>query len=147
MLSALYDREEGLLALVAHFATATALAQLAKTASWTRQAALDAADRRVRALIESERSVSRWRRSAYAGCGDVVREAYHIECAAAYAQERKQFGKPIAANQSLAFKLADMATECVSAEEGPAAAAAAASAATTTAPWPPPPLGGGAVHV
>jgi hypothetical protein len=84
MLSALYDREEGLLALVAHFATATALAQLAKTASWTRQAALDAADRRVRALIESERSVSRWRRSAYAGGGDVVREAYHIECAAAY---------------------------------------------------------------
>ena len=71
-----------------------------------------------------------------------------LECAAAYAQERKQFGKPIAANQSLAFKLADMATECVSAEEGPAAAAAAAaSAATTTAPWPPPPLGGGAVHV
>ncbi|GAA0605536.1 acyl-CoA dehydrogenase [Virgibacillus siamensis] len=34
-----------------------------------------------------------------------------LEHAAAYAKERKQFGKPIAANQGISFKLADMATE------------------------------------
>ncbi|KIL78703.1 acyl-CoA dehydrogenase [Bacillus badius] len=33
-----------------------------------------------------------------------------LEAAAQYAKERKQFGKPIAAQQGLAFKLADMAT-------------------------------------
>lgn len=33
-----------------------------------------------------------------------------LEAAAAYAQERRQFGKPIAANQGVSFKLADMAT-------------------------------------
>lgn len=33
------------------------------------------------------------------------------ECALEYAQERKQFGKPIASFQAIAFKLADMATE------------------------------------
>lgn len=33
-----------------------------------------------------------------------------LEAAAAYAQERQQFGKPIAANQGVSFKLADMAT-------------------------------------
>lgn len=31
-----------------------------------------------------------------------------LTCAAAYTQERKQFGKPIASNQALQFKLADM---------------------------------------
>ena len=34
-----------------------------------------------------------------------------LDKAVAYAQERKQFGKPIAAFQAIAFKLADMATE------------------------------------
>src|SRR5690606_30672274 len=33
-----------------------------------------------------------------------------LEAAAAYAKERLQFGKPIAANQGVGFKLADMAT-------------------------------------
>ncbi|MEH7415916.1 acyl-CoA dehydrogenase [Neobacillus drentensis] len=33
-----------------------------------------------------------------------------LEAAAAYAKERRQFGKPIAAQQGIAFKLADMAT-------------------------------------
>lgn len=33
-----------------------------------------------------------------------------LEAAAAYAKEREQFGKPIAANQGVGFKLADMAT-------------------------------------
>lgn len=33
-----------------------------------------------------------------------------LEAAAAYAQERQQFGEPIAANQGVSFKLADMAT-------------------------------------
>ncbi|CAM4069651.1 acyl-CoA dehydrogenase [Bacillus manliponensis] len=33
-----------------------------------------------------------------------------LECAAAYAKERYQFGKPIAMQQGLGFKLADMAT-------------------------------------
>jgi hypothetical protein len=34
-----------------------------------------------------------------------------LECARAYATERKQFGVAIASNQSLAFKLANMATD------------------------------------
>src|SRR5699024_3092559 len=34
-----------------------------------------------------------------------------LEHATAYAKEREQFGKTIAANQGVAFKLADMATE------------------------------------
>ncbi|WP_174614965.1 acyl-CoA dehydrogenase [Virgibacillus ihumii] len=34
-----------------------------------------------------------------------------LEHATSYAKERKQFGKPIAANQGISFKLADMATE------------------------------------
>ncbi|WP_164217603.1 acyl-CoA dehydrogenase [Virgibacillus sp. YIM 98842] len=34
-----------------------------------------------------------------------------VEHATAYAKEREQFGKPIAANQGISFKLADMATE------------------------------------
>lgn len=34
-----------------------------------------------------------------------------LEHAIAYAKERKQFGKPIAANQGISFKLADMATK------------------------------------
>jgi len=34
-----------------------------------------------------------------------------LEHATAYAKEREQFGKPIAENQGIAFKLADMATE------------------------------------
>ncbi|MFC2948937.1 acyl-CoA dehydrogenase [Virgibacillus sediminis] len=34
-----------------------------------------------------------------------------LEHAAAYASERRQFGKPISANQGISFKLADMATE------------------------------------
>ena len=33
-----------------------------------------------------------------------------LDAAVAYAKERKQFGKPIAANQGVSFKLADMAT-------------------------------------
>ncbi len=33
-----------------------------------------------------------------------------LDAAVDYAKERKQFGKPIAANQGIAFKLADMAT-------------------------------------
>lgn len=33
------------------------------------------------------------------------------ECAVAYAKERVQFGRPLAAQQSLAFKIADMATK------------------------------------
>ena len=37
--------------------------------------------------------------------------------AAAYAQERKQFGKPIAAFQAIAFKLADMETQCAAGRE------------------------------
>jgi alkylation response protein AidB-like acyl-CoA dehydrogenase len=37
--------------------------------------------------------------------------------AAAYAQERKQFGKPIAAFQGIAFKLADMETRCAAGRE------------------------------
>ena len=34
-----------------------------------------------------------------------------LDAAVAYAKERKQFGKPIAHNQGISFKLADMATE------------------------------------
>ncbi|GAA0436370.1 MAG: acyl-CoA dehydrogenase [Bacillota bacterium] len=34
-----------------------------------------------------------------------------LDAAAAYAKEREQFGKPIAHNQGISFKLADMATE------------------------------------
>ncbi len=34
-----------------------------------------------------------------------------LDASLAYAQERKQFGKPIAANQAISFKLADMATQ------------------------------------
>jgi butyryl-CoA dehydrogenase len=34
-----------------------------------------------------------------------------LDAAVAYAKEREQFGKPIAANQGISFKLADMATE------------------------------------
>jgi butyryl-CoA dehydrogenase len=34
-----------------------------------------------------------------------------LDAATAYAKERKQFGKPIAMNQGISFKLADMATE------------------------------------
>ena len=34
-----------------------------------------------------------------------------FEAAKAYAKERKQFGRPIAEQQGIAFKLADMATE------------------------------------
>lgn len=34
-----------------------------------------------------------------------------LEAAAGYAKEREQFGKPIAANQGVSFKLADMATK------------------------------------
>ncbi|MFD2044393.1 acyl-CoA dehydrogenase [Ornithinibacillus salinisoli] len=34
-----------------------------------------------------------------------------LDAAAAYAKERQQFGKPIAHNQGISFKLADMATE------------------------------------
>src|SRR5699024_11216276 len=34
-----------------------------------------------------------------------------LEHATAYAKEREQFGKPIAHNQGVSFKLADMATE------------------------------------
>ncbi|GLO67694.1 acyl-CoA dehydrogenase [Oceanobacillus sp. E9] len=34
-----------------------------------------------------------------------------LDAAAEYAKERQQFGKPIAANQGISFKLADMATE------------------------------------
>jgi alkylation response protein AidB-like acyl-CoA dehydrogenase len=37
--------------------------------------------------------------------------------AAAYAQERRQFGKPIAAFQGIQFKLADMETQCAAARE------------------------------
>jgi alkylation response protein AidB-like acyl-CoA dehydrogenase len=37
--------------------------------------------------------------------------------AAAYAQERRQFGKPIASFQGIAFKLADMETQCAAARE------------------------------
>jgi alkylation response protein AidB-like acyl-CoA dehydrogenase len=37
--------------------------------------------------------------------------------AAAYAQERRQFGKPIAAFQGIAFKLADMETQCAAGRE------------------------------
>ncbi|HVS29188.1 MAG TPA: acyl-CoA dehydrogenase family protein [Solirubrobacteraceae bacterium] len=37
--------------------------------------------------------------------------------AAAYAQERKQFGKPIAAFQGIQFKLADMETRCAAGRE------------------------------
>ena len=37
--------------------------------------------------------------------------------AAAYAQERKQFGKPIAAFQAISFKLADMETQCAAGRE------------------------------
>jgi alkylation response protein AidB-like acyl-CoA dehydrogenase len=39
-----------------------------------------------------------------------------LEDATAYAKERVQFGKPIAANQAIQFKLADMATELDAAE-------------------------------
>lgn len=39
----------------------------------------------------------------------IARAAF--ECALAYSQERKQFGKPIASFQGVSFKLADMATE------------------------------------
>lgn len=34
-----------------------------------------------------------------------------LDAAVGYAKERKQFGKPIAAQQGLAFKIADMATK------------------------------------
>ncbi|MEZ4938275.1 MAG: acyl-CoA dehydrogenase family protein [Crocinitomicaceae bacterium] len=46
-------------------------------------------------------------------CG-VARGAY--EAALKYAQEREQFGKPIASFQAIGFKLADMATEVEAAE-------------------------------
>ena len=38
-----------------------------------------------------------------------------LELAVSYAQEREQFGKPIAKHQSIAFKIADMATELAAA--------------------------------
>ena len=44
----------------------------------------------------------------------VAKGAY--EASVAYAKEREQFGKPIAQFQAIAFKLADMATECEAAE-------------------------------
>src|SRR5699024_10147470 len=34
-----------------------------------------------------------------------------LDVSLAYAKEREQFGKPIACNQGISFKLADMATE------------------------------------
>ena len=40
-----------------------------------------------------------------------------INLAQAYMQERKQFGKPLAAFQALQFKLADMVTELVAARQ------------------------------
>ncbi|MCO5260253.1 MAG: acyl-CoA dehydrogenase family protein [Crocinitomicaceae bacterium] len=46
-------------------------------------------------------------------CG-IARGAY--EASVKYAKEREQFGKPIAAFQAIAFKLADMATEVEAAE-------------------------------
>jgi alkylation response protein AidB-like acyl-CoA dehydrogenase len=42
------------------------------------------------------------------GCGIAIRA---FELAAAYAQQRKAFGKPIAEHQAIAFKLAEMATK------------------------------------
>ena len=81
MLAWLRDKEEGILALVAHFSNARTLASLAMTSLWTREAALAAADRRVRELIQSERRVSRWRRESYSDGGDVIQEAHDIACA------------------------------------------------------------------
>ena len=40
-----------------------------------------------------------------------------LDAARRYLQERQQFGKPLAANQALQFKLADMATELVAARQ------------------------------
>jgi alkylation response protein AidB-like acyl-CoA dehydrogenase len=44
----------------------------------------------------------------------IAKGAY--ECSVAYAQEREQFGKPIASFQGISFKLAEMATEIEAAE-------------------------------
>lgn len=84
MLQALRDKEEGLLGLVLYFADAKTLAELALASSWTRALCIRAADLRITQLIQNDQRVSRWRRMWYSQSGDVLREAYHIECAAAY---------------------------------------------------------------
>lgn len=83
MFSALSEREPGLVEMIVLAVPARPLAQLAASTRWLRELALVCAEKRVCQLMLSCRHVSRWRRTAYSD-GDVLRELYHIECAAAY---------------------------------------------------------------
>ncbi len=60
-----------------------------------------------------------------------------LELAVAYANERVQFGVPIAEHQAIQFKLAQMATELAAARALTCAAAAARAAPRRPAGWPP----------
>src|SRR5699024_10443941 len=53
----------------------------------------------------------------YMGCVAVGIAQRAIDEAIAYMKERVQFGKPIAANQGLQFKLADMQIKCETARQ------------------------------
>ena len=65
--------------------------------------------RAVRVVSESSRRWSAHRPTVGAGALGIARAAH--EYALEYALQRRTFGKPIAAHQAIAFKLADMATE------------------------------------
>lgn len=85
MLTDLRDKELGLLELILAHLPPPTLVEIAATCAFLRTCALSSADQRVRALITSDRRVSRWRRSGYEGRFAIFRELHHIEGAAQYA--------------------------------------------------------------